>query len=307
MLFYSHPSSLDHDTGPGHPERRERMVALMAAVDAAALPDLVRREAPEATPEQIARAHSPDYVQEILAAVPERARRHVDPDTVLSPTSGPALLRGAGAVCAAVDAVIADEADTAFCAMRPPGHHAERLRPMGFCFFNNIAVGALQARHVHGVGRIAIFDFDVHHGNGTQDIFWDDPETLYISTHQAPLYPGTGAAEERGAHGNILNLPLRAGTGGQVFRDVCERSVFKAIDRFHPELIMLSAGFDAHRADPLASLMLEEEDFAWTTRQILALARTHARGRIVSVLEGGYDVQALGSCVVEHLKALGRE
>jgi len=226
---------------------------------------------------------------------------------VLNPRSGEAALRAAGAACAGVDAVIAGEAARAFSAMRPPGHHAEAMEAMGFCVFNNVAVGAMQARAVHKLSRLAIFDFDVHHGNGTQSTFYDDPDTLYVSTHQSPLYPGTGLVSERGIKGNILNRPLPPGTGSDAWRRVVERDVLPAIDSWRPKLIFISAGFDAHAEDPLASMALFEEDFAWVTRELCGLAERHCDGRIVSVLEGGYDPAALARSVVAHLKMLAEE
>ncbi|MDX6749102.1 histone deacetylase family protein [Geminicoccaceae bacterium 1502E] len=304
VLFYTHPSGLGHDTGPGHPERPERLEALLEAVEAAAIPGLERREAGPASLEQIHRVHPGSYAEAILARVPREGHARLDPDTVISPGSGEAALHAAGAACAAVDAVLAGEARRAFCAMRPPGHHAEPARANGFCLFNNVAIAALQAREIHGVRRIAILDFDVHHGNGTQAAFWDDPQTLFVSTHQWPLFPGTGAAAERGVAGNILNLPLASGTGSQDYRELVSERVLPAIDAFAPELVLLSAGFDAHRADPLASLSLVEEDFAWITSRAVELATSHAKGRVVSVLEGGYDTLALARSTVAHLQAL---
>jgi acetoin utilization deacetylase AcuC-like enzyme len=273
-------------------------------VERAAIPGLLRREAPEASREQIQRAHPERYVRTILEGTPTQGYRRLDPDTVMSPGSAEAALRAAGAACAAVDAVIAGEAQAAFSAMRPPGHHAEPERAMGFCLFNNIAIGTLQARHAHGIGRIAILDFDVHHGNGTQAIFWDDPLTLYVSTHQLPLYPGTGFLDETGVAHNIMNRPMPPGTGSAAWRKVVERDALPAIDAWKPELVMISAGFDAHEADPLAQMRLTEADFAWVTREVRRLAARHARGRVVSVLEGGYDPPALGRSVVAHLTAL---
>ena len=305
LLFFTHPSALAHDAGPGHPEAPVRLQAILRAVDEAALPGLERREAPSATRAQLERVHPAAHVEGILAAVPETGLRRLDADTVASPASGEAALRAAGAVCAAVDAVLGGEAKAAFCAMRPPGHHAEPRKAMGFCFFNSIAVGAMQARVVHGLERLAIVDFDVHHGNGSQAVFWDDPDTLYVSTHQMPLYPGTGAARERGPHGTIVNRPLPPGTDGTAFRAVVQHDVLPALDRFRPELLLVSAGFDAHAADPLAGLMLTEDDFAWVTRELVGVAGRHAGGRLVSVLEGGYDPPALARSVVAHLRALG--
>ncbi len=304
LLVFTHPVALEHDAGPGHPEAPVRLQAILTAIEAADVPDLERREAPRATIEQLERVHPPPYPATILAHVPARGHYRLDPDTAMSPASGEAALRGAGAACAAVDAVVGGEATAAFCAMRPPGHHAEPDRAMGFCLFNNVAVGALQARSVHGLRRIAVVDFDVHHGNGTQAAFWSDPDLLYVSTHQWPLYPGTGLAGETGVAGNIVNVLLGPGSGSEEFRAAVEAKVLPAIDRFRPELLMISAGFDAHRADPLASLSLVEEDFAWVTAELRRLAGLHARGRIVSVLEGGYDPPALGRSVVAHLRSL---
>jgi acetoin utilization deacetylase AcuC-like enzyme len=304
VLFYTHPSGIAHDPGAGHPEAPVRLRAILQAVEAASIPGLERREAPEATREQVQRVHPAAYVERILGAVPASGHVRLDSDTVMSPASGEAALRGAGAACAGVDAVMAGEAGAAFSAMRPPGHHAEPMQAMGFCLFNNVAVAAMQARHVHGLSRLAILDFDVHHGNGTQDAFYHDPDTLYVSTHQAPLYPGTGYATERGIKGNILNRPLPPGTDGPTWRACVERDVLPAIDRWRPELLLISAGFDAHSSDPLASMMLEEDDFAWVTTELAAIAARHAMGRIVSVLEGGYDPPALGRSVVAHLRAL---
>ncbi len=307
VLFYTHPSALAHRTGAGHPERPERLRAIRDLLARAPLPGLEEREAPPASVEQIARAHPRDHVERILAAIPEDGFRHLDPDTVVSPGSREAALRAAGAAVAAVGAVLGGEAKRAFCCMRPPGHHAEPRRAMGFCLFDNIAIGALEARTVHGIGRIAIFDFDVHHGNGTQAIFWEDPETLYCSTHQWPLYPGTGRESETGVAGNVLNRTFPPGTGSAAWRAVVAEAMLPAIDAFAPELVMISAGFDAHAADPLANLMLVEEDFAWITGELVALAERHARGRVVSVLEGGYDLDALARSVRAHLEALGAE
>lgn len=304
LLFYSHPSSLAHDPGPGHPEAPVRLRAVLKAVDEAALPGLKRREAPEASLDQVRLVHPEPYVSRLLEAVPERGYARLDADTVLSPGSGEAALRAAGAACAAVDAVLAGEAEAAFCATRPPGHHAEPMEAMGFCLFNSVAVAACHARHAHKLSRLAIVDFDVHHGNGTQAAFWDDPDTLYVSTHQSPLYPGTGLASERGVKGNILNVPLRPGTDGAAFRAAVDRQVLPLVDSWRPELLLVSAGFDAHAADPLANLMLLEGDFAWITRELRAIAGRHSAGRIVSVLEGGYDPPALGRSVVAHLEAL---
>jgi len=306
-LLYMHQSSLEHSAGPGHPERPERIRAIREILEReerkGALVGLERREPPRATREQIERVHTARYVETILDAVPEEGHVRLDPDTAMSPGSGEAALRAAGGAVAAIDAVIGGEARHAFCALRPPGHHAERERAMGFCLFNNVAIGARQALDVHGIGKVAIFDFDVHHGNGTQHIFEREARVQYLSTHQWPLYPGTGAREETGV-GNIVNRPLPAGTGSREWRGVVEADILAAIDAFAPELVMISAGFDAHRADPLAMMELVEDDYAWVTRELTALADAHAQGRVVSVLEGGYDLGALANSAMAHLQAL---
>ena len=306
-LLYSHPSSIQHDPGPGHPESPARIRAILALFERedrkGALVSVHREEAPRATRAQLERAHSSRYVEAILGAEPASGYRRLDPDTVMSPGSAEAALRAAGGACAAVGAVVEGKARNAFCALRPPGHHAEPERAMGFCLFNNVAIGALEALAVHGVDKISIFDFDVHHGNGTQAIFGRDPRVQYLSTHQWPLYPGTGARTETGV-GNLVNRPLPAGTGSKDWRRVVEADILPAIDRFAPELIMISAGFDAHRADPLAMLELEEADYAWVTRELMAQADRHAAGRVVSVLEGGYDLNALAQSCLAHLNAL---
>jgi acetoin utilization deacetylase AcuC-like enzyme len=304
VLFYTHPVAMQHDAGPGHPESPLRIKAILKAVDEASIAGLERLEAPLATLEQVQRVHPERYTSRMLSSVPTQGYVRVDSDTVLCPHTGEAALRAAGGACAAVDAVMAGPVRHAFCAMRPPGHHAEAMEAMGFCVFNNVAVAAMHARAAHHLSRIAIFDFDVHHGNGTQAIFWDDPDTLYVSTHQSPLYPGTGLASERGIKGNILNRPLPPGTGSAAWRMVVEHDVLPAIGRWRPELILISAGFDAHADDPLASMALVDEDFAWVTRELCVLADRHAQGRIVSLLEGGYDPPALARSVVAHLQVL---
>ena len=303
-VLFSHVACLDHDTGFGHPESPARLKAVLSALEDEKFHFLQRREAPRASPEQLARAHPGGYVERILAAVPAEGHADLDSDTVLSPGSGEAALRAAGAVVAAVDAVCTGEARNAFCAVRPPGHHAEADRPMGFCLFNNIAVGAWHARAVHGIQRIAVIDFDVHHGNGTQDIFESDPGLFYASLHQWPLYPGTGAADERGDHGNVVNAPLPAMAGSPEFRHAVSTLVLPALEQFAPGLVMISAGFDAHVRDPLAGLHLVEADYAWITRKLAQVARQHCQGRIVSVLEGGYDLHALAASCAVHVEEL---
>ncbi len=302
-LLYTHPACLDHDPGQFHPESPARLQAVLEALDGPDFARLERREAPEAALDDIARVHPRSLVERLLTAVPQAGHVGIDADTILSPGSGRAALRAAGAVAAAVDAVIGGEADNAFCAVRPPGHHAEPRRPMGFCLFNNIAIGALRAREAHGLARVAVVDFDVHHGNGTQARFADDPSLFYASTHQFPLYPGTGAAGETGV-GNIVNVPLRPMAGSRDFRLGVSREILPALDAFRPEMLLISAGFDAHRSDPLAQLLLEEADYTWVTEQLLEVARAHAGGRVVSALEGGYDLPALGASVAAHLRVL---
>jgi len=302
-LVYTHPSCLAHDPGPGHPESPSRLAAVLEALDDPRFAALARNEAPRATREQIARVHAQSLIGEVLDESDTTGWRRLDPDTVMSPASAEAALRAAGGVCAAVDAVVAGEARRAFCAVRPPGHHATPDTAMGFCLFNSIAIGAAHALAAHGLSRVVIVDFDVHHGNGTQDIFWSDPRVLYASSHQWPLYPGTGARSETGA-GNIVNAPLKPGAGSADFRAAYTDTVLPALDAFAPELVMISAGFDAHRLDPLANLNLDGDDYAWITARLAELADKHARGRIVSSLEGGYSLTALRESVTAHVGAL---
>ena len=302
-FLYTHPACLDHDPGRHHPESPARLRAVLAALDDPEFARLERREAPEAAREDLLRVHSRRHVEGILAAVPKTGHIAIDADTVLSPASGEAALRAAGAVVAAVDAVVANEADNAFCAVRPPGHHAEPQRAMGFCLFNNAAIGALRARKVHGLARVAVVDFDVHHGNGTQAAFEADGSLFYASTHQYPLYPGTGAASETGV-GNVVNVPLRPMAGSSQFRLGVTQRILPALDAFRPELVIVSAGFDAHRSDPLAELMLEEADYTWVTEKLIEIAYRHAAGRVVATLEGGYDLSALAASAAAHLRVL---
>ncbi len=302
-LLLTHPACLDHDPGRYHPESPARLRAVLAALDAPEFARLVRRAAPEASLDDIARVHPRGFIEAMLAAVPAAGHVGIDADTILSPQSGRAALRAAGAVVAAVDAVVDGEADNAFCAVRPPGHHAEPGRAMGFCLFNNVAIGALRAREAHGIARVAVIDFDVHHGNGTQARFADDASLFYASTHQFPLYPGTGAASETGV-GNIVNVPLPPMAGSRQFRLGVSREILPALDAFRPEMVLISAGFDAHKSDPLAQLLLEESDYTWITEQLLEIARHHASGRVVSTLEGGYDLAALGASAAAHVRVL---
>ncbi len=304
VALYTHEACLDHDPGPAHPENPARLQAVLEALDAHAFPALQRRLAPRATRAQLARVHTARHIDDILEHGPLHYWRMLDADTLISPGSAEAALRAAGAVCAAVDAVIDGPLRRAFCAVRPPGHHAMPTAPMGFCLFNNIAIGAAHALAAHGLHRVAIVDFDVHHGNGTQDIFCCEPRVLYVSTHQWPLYPGSGSPDETGA-GNLVNVALPPGTGSARFRALCMQAVLPAIDAFAPQLLLISAGFDAHRLDPLASLELDTDDYAWITRQLVDIALRHAGGRIVSSLEGGYNLDALRASVAAHVAALG--
>src|SRR5713101_2756688 len=302
-LLYTHPACLDHDPGDYHPESPARLRAVLEALDSPEFARLERREAPEAALDDIARVHPRGFVERILAAVPSAGHVGIDADTILSPESGEAALHAAGAVVAAVDAVVAGEADNAFCAVRPPGHHAEPAQAMGFCLFNNVAVGALRARQAHRLDRVAVVDFDVHHGNGTQAAFETDAGLFYASTHQSPLYPGTGAARETGI-GNIVNVPLRPMSGSSQFRLGVTQRILPALDAFRPELVLVSAGFDAHKSDPLAQLLLDEGDYTWITEQLLEIAYRHSDGRLVSTLEGGYDLAALGASAAAHIRVL---
>ena len=305
-LIFTHHDCFAHDTGPGHPEAPERLAVVWQVLDRPEFRDLERRSAPEADVEQLSRVHERSYVDAVLAAVPTDGYQRLDGDTLLSPGSRGAILRAAGSVCAAVDAVLTGEATNAFCAVRPCGHHAEPARAMGFCVFNNIAVGAEHARKVHGLTRVAVVDFDVHHGNGTQAMFADDPDLFFASTHQSPLYPGTGNSWERGVDGNILNLPLEPYSGSVEFRQAVERAILPALEAFQPELLLISAGFDAHKRDPLAQLGFTAEDFEWVTRKLVDLADRVCGGRVVSALEGGYDATGLAEGCAAHLTALMR-
>ncbi|MBX3699878.1 MAG: histone deacetylase family protein [Dokdonella sp.] len=303
VALYTHVACLDHDPGPGHPERVARLEAVLGALSADAFPTLLRREAPRASRAQLARVHARHLIDSIIDHGPLHYWRMLDADTMMSPGSAEAAQRAAGAVCAAVDAVLGGDVQRAFCAVRPPGHHATTANAMGFCLFNNIAVGAAHALAAHGLERVAVVDFDVHHGNGTQDIFWSEARVLYASTHQSPLYPGTGASDETGL-GNIINAPLPPDAGSSQFRTAFDTIVLPALEAFAPQLVLVSAGFDAHRLDPLANLNLEAADYAWVTRRLVALAMRHAGGRLVSSLEGGYDLDALRESSAAHVAAL---
>jgi acetoin utilization deacetylase AcuC-like enzyme len=301
VRVYTHPACLSHDTGSGHPERPQRLAAVTEALHEA-FDDLDWQQSPCAGRAELLRVHTPGLLAQVLETQATGVVA-LDPDTLLSPGSAEAALRAAGAGIAAVDAAVTGGASRAFCAVRPPGHHATASTAMGFCLFNSVAVAAMHALERHGLSRVAIVDFDVHHGNGTQDIFADDARVLYASTHQWPLYPGTGAAQERGL-GNLRNAPLPPGCGGRRFRQAWVDALLPAIDGFAPQLLLVSAGFDGHWRDPLAQVQLDAEDYAWLTRELAVLSQRHAAGRLVSMLEGGYDLQALRECSVAHVEAL---
>ncbi|MEM6728224.1 MAG: histone deacetylase family protein [Pseudomonadota bacterium] len=297
----THGDCLEHITPPGHPEQVARMDAVWGALQGM---DLMRVSAPFAADDDILRAHPAAHLAALRRAAPSEGWISLDADTHMSPGSLGAAMRAAGGAVRAVDLVLSGEASNAFVAMRPPGHHAERETPMGFCFLGNVAIAAKYALDHHGLSRVAIVDFDVHHGNGTQDLVEDDARIFFASTHQMPLYPGTGYPEETGAHGNVMNVPLADGAGSDAFRDVLEQHVFPAVAAHRPELLFVSAGFDAHARDPLAGMLLTDDDFGWVTGRLCDLAETHCNGWIVSCLEGGYDLEALGASAARHVTVL---
>jgi acetoin utilization deacetylase AcuC-like enzyme len=305
-LLISHPACLQHLTPAGHPERPDRLRAIEQALEAEKFQALQRVEAPMAEVETIALCHPMDYIEELRDASPKEGMVRLDPDTSMSPGTFEAALRAVGGAVLAVDEVVAKKTDNAFVATRPPGHHAETARPMGFCLFDNAAIAARHAQKRHGIARAAIIDFDVHHGNGSQEIFWADKSVMYCSTHQMPLFPGTGAVIESGEHNTVVNAPLRPGDGGEQFRSAFETRVLPRLRDFRPELIIISAGFDAHMRDPLANINLTEDDFVWATQKIMEVADQCAGGRLVSLLEGGYDLRALGNSVAAHVTTLMR-
>jgi acetoin utilization deacetylase AcuC-like enzyme len=305
-LLITHPACLDHRPPAGHPERPDRLRAIAQALDDERFRPLVRVEAPAADLDTIALCHPMEYVTAIRDATPQQGLVQLDGDTSMSPGSFEAAIRAAGGAVHATDAVMTGKASNAFVATRPPGHHTETARPMGFCLFNNAAIAARHAQRQHGAERAAVIDFDVHHGNGTQDIFWADASVMYCSTRQMPLYPGTGAPGERGEHDTIVNAPLRPGDGGPAFREAFESRILPRLRDFKPDLVIISAGFDAHVRDPLANLNLVEADFAWATQKLMQVAEDNAQGRVVSLLEGGYDLQGLAASVAAHVTALMR-
>ncbi|WP_050526918.1 histone deacetylase family protein [Pseudorhodobacter aquimaris] len=299
--FFTHPDCDLHIEPPGNPEQVARLHAVTAALSGM---DLLRRDADLGRAEDILRCHSARHIDMLRAAIPSQGWVGLTGDTYLAPGSFDAALRGVGGACGAVDLVLSGGAANAFVATRPPGHHAEREIAMGFCLFGTIAIAAKYALDHHGLSRVAIVDFDVHHGNGTQSLLWDEPRVVFASSHEMPQYPGTGAASEKGAHGQIHNLPLSAGCTGAEMRAAYEAQLFPAIDAFAPDLILISAGFDAHHADPLGGLRWDEDDFAWLTHRICDLADRHCAGRVVSALEGGYDLDALAASTAAHVAVL---
>ena len=304
-LIYTHADCFEHRPGPHHPESPERLRAVLEALRQPSFADALWRDAPLGTPEQVLLVHTPGYLESVQARSPADGYRALDAgDTIMSPGTLRAVLRCVGAACAGVDAVVGGDADNVFCATRPCGHHVEADAAMGFCVFNQAAIAALHARRAHGLRRVAVVDFDVHHGNGTQHAFHDDADLFYGSSHQSPFYPGTGARHETGVAGNIVNVPLAPGADSATFRARMSAELLPALRRFAPELLIVSAGFDAHAADPLGGLRLRDEDFHWITEELLDAAAASAAGRVVSILEGGYSLDGLASGTSAHVRAL---
>jgi acetoin utilization deacetylase AcuC-like enzyme len=303
-LLISHPAFLEHLTPLGHPERPDRLRAIERALEDEKFQTLARSQAPLASLETVALCHPMEYIVAVREAAPREGLIQLDADTAMSPGTFEAALRAAGGAIHAVDEVLTKKAANAFVAARPPGHHAETARPMGFCLFDNAAIAARYSQQRYGLASAAIVDFDVHHGNGSQEIFWADKTVMYCSTHQMPLFPGTGAVGETGEHNTIVNAPLRPGDGSAAFRAAFETRILPRLGEFRPELVVISAGFDAHMRDPLANINLAEADFVWATQKIMDLADGCAGGRVISLLEGGYDLQALGNSVAAHVATL---
>ncbi|MEK9803592.1 MAG: histone deacetylase family protein [Curvibacter sp.] len=304
-LIYTHAACFNHKPGPHHPESPERLEAVLAALKTPDFADVLWRDAPLGTFEQVLHVHTPGYVEEVKSLSPQQGHQLLDAgDTIMSSGTLEAVLRCVGAACAGVDDVVKQEVQNVFCATRPCGHHAEADHAMGFCVFNQAAIAALHARKQHGLQRVAVVDFDVHHGNGTQNSFWDDPDLFYGSCHQGNFYPGTGAKQETGVAGNIVNVPFARGTGSAAFRAAMTDHLLPALRGFAPELLIISAGFDAHHLDPLGGLQFTDEDYHWITRELMKVADETAQGRVVSVLEGGYSLEGLASGTAAHVRAL---
>ncbi len=302
-LLVTHPTCLDHDTGHGHPERPDRIRALNKVFSQERFSSLIRKEAPMGLDQDILRAHPQTHVDRVKQSIPQSEYNFIDGDTLLSPMSLEPIYRAVGAGILAVDEVMENRAKNAFCSMRPPGHHAERTRAMGFCFFNNIAIAAFYAKEKYGCERIAVIDFDVHHGNGTQDIFWKEPNMFYGSTHQMPLFPGTGHPSEKG-EGNIVNVPLQSGADGNFYRTITQEELLEPLKQFSPDMLFISAGFDAHTRDPLSTINLSADDFEWITQKLMEVADISCSGRVISMLEGGYDLLGLTESASAHVECL---